>query len=415
MNGASSKGRAAELISIFLSIFFALVIIFAVRIELHGASSTPLLYYNDKAWEREDKLPIEKVKATYYIPAAIFAQLDGFEVSTNSKQRTFIIEYNDGELFLSFDMTSGFALNQDDSQMYIPTYEFYGEFYVPAKDICKRFGLTFEKLTSPVTGEIALRISDSSAEMSFIELIRSKYSGFYVPQTTQKVTEPPITETDPPESTTTAGTTIETDEPQPTLGDRIIYITIEDSPSEHTEAILELLKKYDCPATFFVIGRSSLENPRLLGSIVGAGHTLALHTMEHDISLFDTAEDIIADIEAENELIAGYTKKKTNIWRAPGGSSSLALLDRNAELMINHAGYTVWDWNVEAIGDTAEEAAEAAIDGIWNNETAVIRIIDDENAKETLEIILEFINENREVCELRTISAAQYEYNFITG
>ncbi len=411
----NKKALTAQAVSIAVCIMMISGIIFGTRVELHGASQTPLLYYNDKAWEREDKLPIEKVKSIYYIPAAIFAQLDGFEVSINSKQKTFIIEYNDGERFLSFDMASGFALNQDNDQMYIPTYEFSGERYVPAQDICKRFGLKFEKLISPVTGEIALRISDASAEMLFIELIRSKYTGFYVPQTTQKVTEPPITETQPIETVTSAVTRpIDTDEERPTLGDRVIYITIEDSPGEHTEELLELLDEYGYKATFFVTGSGALENPRLLTSIVGSGHAIALHTMEHDASQLKTAEDIISDIEAENELLAGYTKRKSTIWRAPEGSKKLSFLDRECELTINHAGYTIWDWNVEAAGKNAEAAAEKAIDGIWKNETAVIRIIENEASVEILKTILEFIAENREVCRVQTINAAQYEYNFIS-
>ena len=166
------KKKRVSLISGLLCLSIIVGIIYAARIEIHGVSG-PLLYYNDKVWEREDKLPIVKVRSIYYVPAAVFGQLDGFEVRTNTKQKTFIIEYNGGEMFLSFDTTSDFALSQDNDQIYLPTYEFYGERYVPWMDICKRFGLKYERLVSTVTGEVALRISDGSQKIEFITLIKS--------------------------------------------------------------------------------------------------------------------------------------------------------------------------------------------------------------------------------------------------
>ena len=401
------RKKSVGAISVLVCVMMIFGIIYAARTEIHGASGS-LLYYNDKAWEREDKLPIVKVRSIYYIPAAVFGQLDGFEVQTNTRQKTFIIEYNGGEMFLSFDTTSDFALSQDNDQIYLPTYEFYGERYVPANEICNRFGLNFEKLTSPVTGEIAIRISDGSQEMSFIMLIRSKYLGFYVPETSQttaqrETTRDTTASTDPPD----------TDEPKPVLTDRTIYITIEDSPGEYTEEILDVLGRYGYKATFFVTGKNIMEAPELISMIASGKHAIGLHTTDVT-KKFTDAESILADIEEENELIYGYIKKKSSIFRAPDGSGKLAALDRGAELLLNHAGYIVWDWNIEASGRTVDEMAESVIDGIWNNEVAVIRLIENENTAGILEAVLGFIAENREACDVRTITPAVYEYNSIS-
>lgn len=403
------KKKRVSLISGLLCLSIIVGIIYAARIEIHGVSG-PLLYYNDKVWEREDKLPIVKVRSIYYIPAAVFGQLDGFEVRTNTKQKTFIIEYNGGEMFLSFDTTSDFALSQDNDQIYLPTYEFYGERYVPWMDICKRFGLKYERLVSTVTGEVALRISDGSQKIEFITLIKSKYPGFYYPDESQTTTGRETTRettpavTDPPD----------TDEPKPVLTDRTIYITIEDSPGEYTDEILEVLGRYGYHATFFVTGKNIMEDPTLLSRIVSEGHEIGLHTMDPSEKFADAGE-ILADIEEENELISGYIKRKSSIWRAPEGSKKLSVLNRAAEMELNHAGYLVWDWNIEASGRTAEKAAESVIDGIWENETAVIRLVEGENTAEILETVLAFIAENAGACDVRTITPALYEYNLIAS
>ena len=53
--------------------------------------------------------------------------------------------------------------------------------------------------------------------------------------------------------------------PQPT--DKVIYLTFDDGPSGYTQAILDLLARYDAKATFFVLGRSAAGQPELVEAI----------------------------------------------------------------------------------------------------------------------------------------------------
>lgn len=386
-------------------ILIAFSIVFLVRTDVEGAVPNPLLYYDDSKWGHEDKLPIEKVLGIYYIPASVFANIDGYEIRVNQKQKTFIIEYANGEKFLSFDTSSGFALDQDGQQIYIPTYEFHDERYVPAQELCKRLGLRFETLTSPVTGEVALRIRSSKAKETFVLLIYSNYPGFYTPETTEPVTTAGTTDT----TATTEST--DTIEPTPELTNRIIYLTIEDSPGEYTEDILDLLDKYDCKATFFLIGDNVKDSPEILSKIVSRGHAIGLHTMDHSNP---SEENILSDIESENDLLYGYVRQKSLIWRAPEGSKN-SHITRKTENILNNAGYIIWDWDVEPVGRTLEAKTESVIDGIWENETAVIRIKEDEYSVKILKSVLEFISANRDVCDVRTITPAEYEINNVNA
>lgn len=402
------RGKGIKLTSIIVCAAVILTAIVFTRTELHGAVPNPLLYWNDRSWPYEDRQPIEKVLGIYYIPLTIFNQFADYEVRTNSRQKTFIIEYNGGELFLSFDTTRDFALNQDDEQIYIPTYELHDERYVPAQEICRRLGLTFEKLTSPVTGEVAIRISDGNNAYSFTELLSRKYPGFFTPETTSQQIQ-----TSTPQTTAESASPPVTEEPLPVLTDRTIFITIEDSPGEYTGEILETLASFGYSATFFVTGERAEESPLMLARISAAGHAIGLHTMEHSPAKLTDADAILSDIEAENELLYSFIKQKSRIWRAPEGSAALKALDADTELLLNQAGYVVWDWNIEPSGRTAAKKAGSVISGIWDNETAVIRLAEDKDTVEILKTVLAFIAENSDACDVRTISPAYYEYNLI--
>lgn len=248
-----------------------------------SAVSNPLLYYNDRTWPREDNLPIIEKYNLYFVPVTLFEQLRDVNVLINENFNTFMIEH--GDKYLTFEVGTDFAVNQDKVRMFIMTYEHYDEYYVPVETVCDMLDLGYETLTSSITGETALRVTDGSQKYTFAECIFRKYPGFFLPETTTKERVTTDETTKPTTSeTTTRRCDEETTVPAPVLGERTIYLTIEDSPGDATEDILDVLKRYGYKATFFIIGDAARENPVLLSRIVGEGHALGLHTMSHDVS-----------------------------------------------------------------------------------------------------------------------------------
>lgn len=66
-----------------------------------------------------------------------------------------------------------------------------------------------------------------------------------------------------------------------------VWLTIDDGPHpESTPQILELLRKFDARATFFVIGERVRAHPRLTHVILDQGHTLGNHSATHPTALF---------------------------------------------------------------------------------------------------------------------------------
>jgi peptidoglycan/xylan/chitin deacetylase (PgdA/CDA1 family) len=398
------KKNAAKIISIALCAVIIFGTVIFTRTELHGAVSNPLLYYNDRVWLREERLPLEKVLSIYYVPLSLIAQLN-VDVYNNEKMKFFWIE--NGDLYITFDITSNFASLQDGSRLYIKTYKFYGEHYIPAQEVCKRLGLGFEMMTSEVTGETAIRVTDGSQKLTFEQLLRDKYPGFFADETTitTKETTPATSIPD-----TTSSPELTTSEI--ILGKRTIYLTIENSPGEYTDEILNVLNEFGYKATFFVIGDAAAENPALISRIAAQGHAIGLHTMSHDASRLTDAASILSDIEAENDLLYRIIKQKTHIWRAPEGSESLPAMTPEVEIELNHKGYIVWDYNIDLSRyASVSKAAQAAIDGIWDIETTVLRLCENQDTAAVLRLILAFISDNSESCSVRTISPAIYEIN----
>ena len=70
---------------------------------------------------------------------------------------------------------------------------------------------------------------------------------------------------------------------------KYIYLTFDDGPSkEYTDELLDLLKKYDIKATFFVVANYAKKAPTIIERMKREGHLIGLHTLEHKNPMFMT-------------------------------------------------------------------------------------------------------------------------------
>ena len=68
-----------------------------------------------------------------------------------------------------------------------------------------------------------------------------------------------------------------------TIPPATIHLTFDDGPHPaNTPIILDILRRHDARATFFVVGRAVAAFPELIERIISEGHTLANHTWAHD-------------------------------------------------------------------------------------------------------------------------------------
>jgi len=82
-------------------------------------------------------------------------------------------------------------------------------------------------------------------------------------------------------------------------------LTFDDGPSPaSTPILLELLARYDLPATFFVVGEKAAKHPELITAILEGGHTIGNHSLRHDYFLMlRPPATLQADIHGTQEIL----------------------------------------------------------------------------------------------------------------
>ena len=83
------------------------------------------------------------------------------------------------------------------------------------------------------------------------------------------------------------------------VDDNVISLTFDDGPhKEYTKKVLELLKKYNFKATFFLIGNKIEEHPNLVKEIIDQGHTIGNHTYSHSNNFgFFKTKNVISELK----------------------------------------------------------------------------------------------------------------------
>lgn len=67
---------------------------------------------------------------------------------------------------------------------------------------------------------------------------------------------------------------------------REVWLTIDDGPSQDTEALLALLRQHDAKATWFMVGDRILDDPASARAVLAAGHQLGNHSQSHPAAWF---------------------------------------------------------------------------------------------------------------------------------
>lgn len=100
---------------------------------------------------------------------------------------------------------------------------------------------------------------------------------------------------------------------------KVIALTFDDGPSlGGTDRILEILRRNNVKATFFIIGRNLQLYPQIGQQIVSEGHAIANHTWSHSYNRFNWAT-AAREVDDTTNLIYKVTGVKTNLFRPPGG------------------------------------------------------------------------------------------------
>jgi peptidoglycan/xylan/chitin deacetylase (PgdA/CDA1 family) len=130
-----------------------------------------------------------------------------------------------------------------------------------------------------------------------------------------------------------------------------VALTFDDGPnSKATPQILDILKKYDVKATFFVLGKFIEKNKGIISREAQEGHVIGNHTYTHASGLITDSNKIKRELTKTNDLIKKYAEQNVKYFRPPFGFESWRFLNEAENL-----GYTIILWNRDA--------------GDWNHKT----------------------------------------------
>ena len=339
--------RKLEMTIVVLSLIFiaAMKLITMTASPVSAEVYVPSLFYNDKAFESDDIMPLKEIDGIYYVPLVFIERLNDIKTgSIDYFTDNFYIKYGDN--FISFKI----------SEDRIESKKISGEFitckihvidwviYVPAYIVSRALDITME--TRPQYN--TLRFSQKDARRTFDELIEKYTKPLFVPPTdppptpppppattappVERTTAPPIITIPPPTSDVIMTTeyindipTVRTTEPttpEPTTPENTReienYLLFYDSDTakllnEKTEKINEVLKTLDKnnikKAIFFLSAGEIIDNPDILRKIYASGHELGIKFESGRID--SDAGDLISELESANSLIYSALKHKT--------------------------------------------------------------------------------------------------------
>ncbi|MCS7184470.1 MAG: polysaccharide deacetylase family protein [bacterium] len=128
----------------------------------------------------------------------------------------------------------------------------------------------------------------------------------------------------------------------------VVFLTLDDGPSKYTEMILDILKKHNVKAVFFVEGIRIKNLKHVLKRILNEGHTIGNHTMNHlnfyklekKLDMEKLTAKFIEEIKLCEEEVFNTTGYKTKLLRMPHGYARKWVI-QTAQKM----GYVVVNWS----------------------------------------------------------------------
>ena len=172
------------------------------------------------------------------------------------------------------------------------------------------------------------------------------------------------------------------------LGDtdeKVIYLTF-DSGYENgcTAQILDVLKKHNAPAAFFLVGNYIERNGDLVRRMVDEGHIVGNHTMHHfDMSKLSDQESFTKELQDLESLFKETTGKDLpKYYRPPQGIYSQQNLQMAKDL-----GYKTVFWSLAYVDwrndaqPTKEEAFSKLLPRIHNGAVVLLHSTSSTNAE----------------------------------
>ena len=178
---------------------------------------------------------------------------------------------------------------------------------------------------------------------------------------------------------------------------KVVYLTFDDGPCARTPELLEMLKREEVHATFFLVGRSLTDFPDEVRAIREGGHAIGSHSFYHNKKALSTQIGFLRDRERFQEKLSEVFGEPTEVrlFRFPFGSGWTTSQTRR---FASDCGYLWIDWNASS-DDTkpnmgVQKQMEAALRTSRNKNEIVLLM--HENKAPTISMLPELLQSYRD-------------------
>lgn len=99
-----------------------------------------------------------------------------------------------------------------------------------------------------------------------------------------------------------------------------VVLTFDDGPDRrYTPQVLDILRRYQVPATFFVIGLNAVKHPDLVHRIAAEGHEVGVHTFSHPDVRQVSEWQYGLELSLTQRIVQHLTGRSTLLFRPPAG------------------------------------------------------------------------------------------------
>ncbi|OMD36911.1 polysaccharide deacetylase family protein [Paenibacillus odorifer] len=122
-------------------------------------------------------------------------------------------------------------------------------------------------------------------------------------------------------------------------------LTFDDGPDPRfTPLLLDLLKKYDAKATFFVVGSNAERYPELIQRIHEEGHLIGIHNYVHKTNWLMRPATVRRQIQRTNDIIYNIIGERSTYYRPPWGIVNLFDISKRRQVEIVLWSVMFGDW-----------------------------------------------------------------------
>lgn len=214
------------------------------------------------------------------------------------------------ESILSDEQLNSYVLQKQFIEKTRPTWDNYSNFSLKKDSI--EFYYDDYEITAGAAGSpiVSIPLGDMNDIIA---------DSFKLPEVTIQPPKAPMEKEQPSEENQKEGTVVNSSA-------KIVALTFDDGPNpESTRLILDVLKKYNAKATFFMLGSRVSFYPEIVKEMKEAGHELGNHTWNHLDLTKASAEKVALEINNTNDAIEQASGSKPTVFRPPYGAVNKAV------------------------------------------------------------------------------------------